>query len=280
MNCEHCQAELEDFHYGELNDDRSAEVKAHLAGCVVCAAARDEIERENEIFTQYFEQTSFEPTAEMWQTIRSRIGSEPLRQPQKTGNLLSDAVFTWLFKPAVIRQVAFAFLLIALSVSVTTFFLKRNGETDKDLARQNQPPVTTPSVTPTVSPSPAPGANQDLANTKTSNSGTVREQPFIRSVTSPVKQLTEQEILSRQIARAEREYRNAFKMLDQAIVKRKEGFDPELFRQYEGSLALIDSSIATSRRALRERPNDLATRQFLLAAYARKVELMQDFAMR
>ena len=36
MNCEHCQAELEDFLYGELGPARASAVKAHLAGCADC----------------------------------------------------------------------------------------------------------------------------------------------------------------------------------------------------------------------------------------------------
>ncbi|MBP6823641.1 MAG: hypothetical protein KA368_18980, partial [Acidobacteria bacterium] len=79
--------------------------------------------------------------------------------------------------------------------------------------------------------------------------------------------------------RTEREYKNAIKLLDQAVAKRRSGIEPEAFKKYESSLALIDSSIAQSKRALRELPNDLVAGQFLLAAYARKVELMQEIAM-
>ncbi len=45
-------------------------------------------------------------------------------------------------------------------------------------------------------------------------------------------------------------------------------------------LTLIDDSINASRRALRERPDDPAAGQFLLAAYAKKLDLMQDIAMK
>jgi hypothetical protein len=111
-----------------------------------------------------------------------------------------------------------------------------------------------------------------------------RSPEVVRRVAPPARRLSDQGLINQQIgqqiARAEREYRNAIRLLDSAIAKRKEVFEPELIKQYESSLALIDSSIAASRRALRERPNDLAAGQFLLAAYARKVELMQDFSMR
>jgi hypothetical protein len=92
--------------------------------------------------------------------------------------------------------------------------------------------------------------------------------------------LTEQELMNRQIVRAEREYQKAVRMLDKVIAKQRDRLDPDVIKQYESSLALIDDSIAASRRALRERPDDPTAGQFLLAAYAKKLDLMQDIAMK
>ncbi|MCI0335990.1 MAG: zf-HC2 domain-containing protein [Acidobacteria bacterium] len=273
MNCERCQAELEDFLYGELSDSRTSEIRSHLTACGACAAVRDALESENELFAHYYEQTAIDPPAEMWEVIRDRIRAQAVRQPQKerAGGWMSGAtsagLFAWLFRPALLRQASFAILLIVLSVAVTTLILNRDKKDSGEVASIDKPPASTspqPSATiaPELPPSPKP------------------TQPVKRRVEPPVKRLSEQEVINLQIARAEREYQNAINMLDRAIAKRKDTFDPELIRQYESSLALIDSSIAASRRAMRERPTDLAAGQFLLAAYARKVELMQDIAMR
>ncbi len=262
MNCERSQAELEDFLSGELSEARAAEIRAHLGGCFACAAARDEVERENELFAQFYEQTALEPSEETWASIRSRLDAKPPRPPPTEP--AGGGWFAWLFRPAVVRQFAFAVVLIALSVAATTFFLKRGKEENKDVAIDHGP-AATPTPQPTVAPTPAPSPNPVVRP----------PQPAVRR-----KQLTDQEMLNQQLARAEREYQNAIRMLDQAIVKRKDSLDPGVFKQYESSLALIDNSIAQSRRALRDRPNDPAAGQFLLAAYGRKVELMQDIAMR
>ena len=77
MNCERCQTELEDFLYGELAASQSAALRAHLAACAVCAEARNALERENELFAQYYEQTALEPAPEIWEAIRTRIQAEP-----------------------------------------------------------------------------------------------------------------------------------------------------------------------------------------------------------
>ena len=266
MNCQNCQAELEDFLYGELKPSRASQIRAHLMVCSSCSAARDELEHEHEIFTQYYEQTALEPAPEMWEAIRSRLHTEPL--PQKRINFrLGWGKFVWLSRPAVIRQTAFALLIILLTATVTTIILRR--DTDKD---RNARVVR---VEPPVSPSPAnpvKPVDDQLAQRS------VRANP--PRVASRSKPLTDEEIINRQIARTEREYQNAIRLLDQAIARRKDELDPGVIKQYEASLALIDNSIAASRRELRDHPTDPAARQFLLTAYARKVDLMQDIAMR
>jgi len=285
MNCERCQIELEDFLYGELRPARSAEIRAHLAACAACSAARAELERENEVFAQFYERTAIEPAAEMWQAIRARIGEERVGQSwteHQTGWLerLRTGTFGWLLAPAMLRQVAFAILLIALSVAVTTIYLKRSERGEKNLAGGGAKITPTPEPQPSLAPTPAPSPSNELAGGSAKTRPTPKaNQPAVDRII-PKPQLTDQELMNRQIARAEREYQKAVRMLDQAISKRRGTLDPALVKEFETSLALIDSSIAASRRALRERPDDPTAGQFLLAAYAKKVELMQDIAMK
>jgi hypothetical protein len=285
MNCERCKNELEDFLYGELSEARSAGVRAHLANCAVCAALRNEVERENEIFARFYELTSIEPAAEMWDAIRARINAQPQGQAQierETGWLerLRAGAFGRLLAPATLRQMAFAALLIALSVAATTIYLKRGDKGADGLAGKGVTVTPTPTPAPIATPTPAPSLSTDLATGVKINKGT--PAPKDRSVTNPAppRQLTDQELMNRQIARAEREYQKAIRMVDQAIAKQRDRLDPELIKQYESSLALLNDSIAASRRALRERPDDPIAGQFLLAAYAKKLDLMQDIAMK
>lgn len=280
MNCERYRNELEDFLYGELGEARAAEMRAHLIACPDCAALRDRIERENEVFTRFYEQTAIEPTGEMWEAVRARINTEPGRLIEERRSGWSEVVFGWLSRPAALRQAAFAILLIALSVAATTYFLKRGGNKSDDLANRGGEVQATPA--------PVPAPTKDIAGTTQNTTQKTNDQPARGKDAQPVihragqqaRQLTEQELVNQQIARAEREYQKAVRMLDSAIDKRREGLDPALVKQYEASLALIDNSIAASRRALRQRPDDPTAGQFLLAAYAKKVELMQDIAMR
>lgn len=269
MDCERYQIEIEDFLCGELSERRAAEMRAHLAECPDCAALRDQVERENALYAEFYEQTEIEPAGEMWDAIRARIQSEPRPAGRERGGF--GGAWNWLWRPAVMRQLAFAIVLIVLSVSATVFFLKRDGNDEKNIAKE---PAPNPSPTPQspVAPiqAPTPQADLDIKPTLVHKPAPLPRTPAASD---------ESGLLREQLARAEREYQSAVRMLDRAIAKRRDTLDPALVKQYESSLVLIDESIAQSRQALRQRPNDLSVGQFLLAAYAKKVELMQDIAM-
>ena len=302
MNCERCRNELEDFLYGELREALAAEVRAHLANCAVCAALRGEIERENEIFGRFYDQTSIEPAAESWEAIRARIDSDARERAQIDGSAWSPAfrpldsgglkaelqalfrkaragAFGRLLAPAALRQVAFAALLVVLSVAATTIYLKLGENSEKNVTNKGGEPAPAQPQQRGVTPTPPVDVVRDG---KKPNNGASTAKGFRPPINQapPPRQLTDQELMNRQIARAEREYQKAIRLLDQAIAKQRDRLDPALIKQYESSLALIDDSINASRRAFRERPDNPAAGQFLLAAYAKKLDLMQDIAMK
>ncbi|HEY6403684.1 MAG TPA: zf-HC2 domain-containing protein, partial [Blastocatellia bacterium] len=216
MNCDHCKKDLEDFLYGELDEARGAEMRAHLENCAVCAALREEIDRENEIFGQFYEQTSIDPSAEMWEAIRARIDSEARAQTlivRIRGWL--EGLRIGLLAPAKLRQAAFAALLVVLSVAATTIYLKlgeRNRANEVAGKGENRAPTPAP---PLVAPPPS---STDVANINTTNSATPPKGSRTQGDrAAPTRRLTDRELLSRQIARAEREYQKAISLLDQVI---------------------------------------------------------------
>ncbi len=265
MNCERCQIELEDFLYGELTERTAAEVRQHLATCAACVAERARLESESAIFAEFYEQTAIEPAAESWNAIRARIGTETVLAGQQEKAVWWRTMFGWLLVPSLARQVAFALMLVAVSVIATLWVMQRDD--GNRLAEVKLTPLIN-------EPEPVPAPTKELARIEP-------PKPRPQVVRQPVsaRPLTESEALAQQLAKTEREYQNTIKLLERAIAKRRDSFAPEAVKKYESSLALIDSSIVQSKRALTQQPDDLAARQFLLAAYAKKVELMQVIAM-
>lgn len=291
MNCERYQQDLEDLAYGELPSARAAAIRSHLSECALCRSAQETLEREREIFSHYQEQSRLEPTPAMWDGIQARIRREPptaaARAEWGQGAGWRETLASWVstvFRPAVMRQLVFAAVLIAVSVTATVILLRERRGEDGNLAVRQTPaaeapspsstrePVTNPTTNPTGAPSDSEQRKPGAA------SGSVPATPKTPPQVTPRK-LGEQELITNQLARAEREYRSAIRLLDGAIAKRKGTLDPTVYEHYQSSLALIDKSIEESRQALRQNPADAAAGQFLLAAYSRKVELMQEIAM-
>ena len=266
MNCEHCQAELEDFLYGELGPARAAAVKTHLAGCADCRRARADLGREAELFAGYHERTALEPTPEMWEQIRTRIEADGPAPGRGATGWLGRLSLLPLLQPAVLRQLAFGALLVGVSVAATAIYL-----------RERRPEPRRPEISTQTTPTPVPGSTPAVPDATPAPTA----PPQIAAVKPKPRapKLSEEELIGQQVARAEREYQGAIRLLDRAIARRRDGLGPAILAQYQSSLALIDGSIEASRRALRDHPRDPAAGQFLLAAYAKKVELMQEIAM-
>ena len=149
MNCERCQLELEDFLYGELTERLAVEVRQHLSDCAACAAERDQLEGENALFAEFYEQTAIDPLPESWDAIRARI-AEPVRQIHERKAPWWQTMFGWLLVPTLARQAALAILLIAVSVGATVWLMRR-GNNENQIAKVTPSPTATPQA---VEPNP------------------------------------------------------------------------------------------------------------------------------
>lgn len=286
MKCETCQLELEDLIYGELSSRRAQEVRAHLADCSACRQYRLELEREQAVFGDYHQQVSREPGTELWASIRERIREEANTSASSveltSNNETRTGLFAWLLGPMVVRQLAGAFALVVLTVLATVYFISRQQQGPQEIA-VNVNASPSPSLPP-VSATPTPLESVARETTVSDSMSKPAQAPAggrkTIAAAGTARRLSDQELIQRQLQRTEREYVAAIRMLDQAIVKRKGSIDGDVYKQYEASLALIDDSIDKSRAALRGRAGDPVAGQFLLAAYARKVELMQEIALR
>lgn len=294
MNCERCRTELEDFLYGELSAAQSAAIREHLTGCADCRVVRDTLERENEIFAEFYEQTALDPAPEMWEAIRSRIAAEaPVTEPRAgwLARLSEWLSIERLLASAMLRQTAFAALLVIISVAATTlyFTLKNNRSNADNVARTTPTPQPAPSPEqPKATPTPAPDSARPETDSVRPEVASVPKGSATKSPRSVQAKFSEKpnaplanedELIQRQVARAVREYQGAVVLLERKIERRRDSLDPAVVAQYEKSIDLINRLIAESRRTMRERPNDPAAGQYLLAAYAKKVELMQEIAL-
>jgi hypothetical protein len=80
------------------------------------------------------------------------------------------------------------------------------------------------------------------------------------------------------IQRAEREYLAAIDTLGELVANLQPPMNAALRAELEQSLRIIDENLNSMREAFYTHPTDPELAHYLLAAYSRKVELLQEFA--
>ena len=219
---------IEDYHDGELDALRAAEVAAHLRDCAECSKELALLENEDRVYQAYAGrvQVSLELPPELLErALREKDSSRGPARRHWTAGLFSTPV--WL------RQgLAAAFLVL---VSVTgTLLLVRHYRAENALSSQQA--------------ASAVGGERSL------------------------------EAALESIRRAEQEYLNAIGVLTDIIDKQKSTLDPRLVAELQQNLRSIDEHIAATRQAYYAQPGNAELALYMLAAYSRKVELLQDLA--
>ena len=75
---------------------------------------------------------------------------------------------------------------------------------------------------------------------------------------------------------AERYYQQAITSLSQAFAAGKGTLDPRVIELFDRNLSVIDATIQACREAVLAEPDDLEARNYLLAAYTKKVTLLDS----
>jgi len=290
---------LEDYHYGELDELTATKVMAHVRGCSECSSALAELERENNIYQAYADsvERNLEVTPAMWENVRSHIATvapDSVAQPGLFARLrssLSNVKAALMPVSPIVRQIMFAAVVIVISVTGTLVAVKLVENKQQQQTAVN-PNVQSPSVkqeTPKGAPDQTgPEDNKTLANNdhqtnespkpKKQQEKTVDKDPF-RNVNdiAPKPRLTPDEVaLQQRITKLRQEYVEAIDLLSASINKRKSKVDPKLMAVYNRNLTIVNETIAATRRAYQANPADAELAQYMLTAYSKKVELLQE----
>jgi type VI protein secretion system component VasF len=99
-----------------------------------------------------------------------------------------------------------------------------------------------------------------------------------RSVRAGLKTgATEHKPTSDELVReAEQKYVAAIAMLSRDVNRRRSQLEPEMAARFERTLAAVDRTIADTRRAARQHPGDPVAAQYMLTAYAKKVDVLRE----
>lgn len=305
MKCQECEKFLEEFMDGELDARAGAAVEAHLASCKTCANAYDALLSEQNIYAAY--ERDIEVSPQMWGGVEAR-----LRAGATGGEVgLLQKISAWLapiftaprFSPAL--TAALVLLAIALTVGVMKFTGSRE-HSSTEIARHDQlnsgakpamitthteampPPVESSTPAPVASPTSKPDDKPDQKSSPENRKSPINEQhkrvnetltggaqiQQAKNVVSNTGEQTPEQL----VREAEQRYLAAIQLLKRDVASKRSHLDALTAARFDESLASIDRSIAETRRAVQQHADDPIAAQYMLSAYAKKVEVLREMA--
>ncbi|MCA1631280.1 MAG: zf-HC2 domain-containing protein [Acidobacteria bacterium] len=307
MKCQECENFLEGYVDGELEArDRDA-VGAHLAACALCADAHQALVSEASLYASY--ERGVEAAApRLWGGVEARIRAE-----KTVGDVgLLQRVSAWFaplltaprFSPAL--TAALVLVAVLLTVGVMKLTGSREQPQQPTLATNvpqydpNRVAATSPTMQPAatstpaavVAPSAAPGASPEQKSPQPENrkspsdeqrrranelpGGGGRVEQAVNATPTPGR---DSKATPDQLVReAEQRYIAAIRMLERDVKSRRSLLDPQTAARFDETLAAIDRSIGETRRTVRKHGSDPVAVQYMLSAYAKKVEVLREMA--
>jgi hypothetical protein len=316
MKCEECTTSaLEEFLDGELDARRAAEMNVHLAACEACALRYDALLDEQTIYASY--ERDVQVTPQMWAGVVAGIAPvEKSVEAQARGESLFQRVRAWL-APALVAPrfspvLTAALVLLAIGATATVMkYLNAPTGDPRHIAGGSQPNVAQTPAGIVVQPAPAatPGATMPNATQNDTPSVNTNVRPDEREKTlkpepqrrrdakrlppadvpandpaqiltagANAEQLRRQRATERLVREAESKYVAAIKLLSEDVNRKRTRLDPQVAARFDETLATIDRSIAETRRTVLKHGNDPVAVQYMLSAYAKKVEVMREMA--
>jgi len=283
MRCDDCQLIIEGYFDGELKESTALRVRRHLDGCPSCSRLLQNLTAEHAVYVASRSEILIRP--DLWSGVRSRLTSE--QQPEPLGAL--ERPQTWLSSAFVLPRIsgltAVALVIVAVGMTMLLMrYLDRSlGDRRLTSVSESAPKAASampegqavPEPEPLVAgPRRSPEAKQNTG-TKTTNesivAGSKLKRPSRRFETIGKTKTPEQ-----LVREAEQKYLTAIAMLSRTVERKRARLDLATLTKLEQALASIDRTIADTRKAVRQHPDDPVAVQFMLTAYAKKVDVLRE----
>lgn len=278
MKCEECLPLLEEYFDQELAAPVAVRMGEHLERCPGCAAAYRELSREQYLYL--INDGEMEISPHFWPGVFARLREERAKDSRSRLGAwfarLSDGIGALRFGPAMTT----AIVLIAIVATVAVMRYLEAGEQVMDdragtalLAAQESGDAKQTAAREESERKSEQGraSGGEQAKQRGNGAGATRA----RRAAGARKRSESPDALVRE---AEQKYLAAIALLMRDARARRSQLDSQSLAQFDRALAEIDRMIAGTRRTVRERPDDPVAVQYMLAAYARKVDVLREMA--
>lgn len=299
MICRECVALLELYFDGELDQPASDDVRAHIYACPPCAGKYEKLRREQDFYLGYKCEGTTDPS--FWDGVFARVEEKKDARGAVSFPALRLRLYAAFgvlngprFSPALMATLLFA--AVGLTVGVVKLSDSIRETSDPEIVSHGVASQVPPAISPSKADEmPAPAGN-DMMRVNVGKAGGRIDQPPVvsanlfekrskgipsasieatrRSNRKPVSRPDSQtDVLIRD---AERKYIAAIALLSRDASRRLSRLDPETELRFKETLAAIDRTISGTRRAVREHPGDPVAVQYMMTAYAKKVEVLRE----
>jgi hypothetical protein len=299
MRCEEFQPLIEDYFDGELDERKNDLVAQHVSACANCASLYQKLLGEQELYLSY--ECDAQPTPDFWDNVMARSIEESVARSSRPFSMLRN----WLsgalgnfntprFSPSLTALIVL--IAIGVTIGVMRYVNSREGTVSPVSLSQNEDvPARVSSTLPDETNKPANPPKDNEAGKQESgregneqsqlakndagkkgrsvlaaNKGSVGRVNLNASTSS--RQPTSDEL----VREAEQKYVEAIAMLSRDVNRRRSRLDAETVARFEQTLAAVNRTIADTRRAARKHPGDPVATQYMLTAYARKVDVLRE----
>jgi len=231
---------------------------------------------EQSIYAGY--QPDVEISPELWVGVRQ--GLEIARPASQRFRSWLRNVFAL---PPVSGPVAVGLVVLAVVLTVVVMRYVSSSSNKEISGRANtqdaaQPapevPDKTVAVRPDKSETPSTRGSSDKDN---ATKPTVLTTTGDRRLPSPARSNVFRTKDPRQLVReAEQKYLAAIAMLSRNVDRKKSRLDSATAAELEQALSSIDRTIAATRKVVRQHPDDPVAAQYMLTAYAKKVDVLRE----
>ena len=279
MKCDDWQLLVEEYFDGELDPDMALKVRSHLDDCSSCSALLRSLSVERSVYAGY--QSDVQVAPEMWAAVSQRIeaASRSSRAPavQRLRSWLRNAVAL----PAFSAPVTVALVLVAVVLTVVIMrYISAPRGVDQQQALSSES---------TGAPQASPATQDKLVNASPENGGASsannnpvpkhdRSTTLGRYSKSPGDMTAKTKDPSQLVREAEQKYLAAIAMLSRDVDRKRSRLDPATVAELDQALLSIDRTIAATRNAVRRHPDDPLAAQYMLTAYAKKVDVLRGLA--
>ncbi|HYO91662.1 MAG TPA: zf-HC2 domain-containing protein [Pyrinomonadaceae bacterium] len=293
MKCEDCQRVLEEYFDSELQEREAIEVRAHLMNCEACTSALASLADEQNVYALYERDVEVSPA--LWAGISARIREEErARQGSLIGRWrrqLAQAFATPRLSPAL------TFALLVLSVGATAGVMKyMQSRPDSTQTVATKQPEKLQPAPPTVieravdskdgkEEEAVEGESEQFAQGNERNEDKAAPAYRIadrfegkRAAVTDTVRFPYEESPEQLVREAEQKYRAAITLLARDAKRRRTLLEPDVRERFDQTLAAVDRTINETRTAARRQPDDPVAVQYMLAAYAKKVEVLREMA--